>query len=246
MEIKYPPGLNRDLIIVNSDVGSGEGNLFIESLNQRKIDGGEIIGFTRKNIGASFGAYSDAFLKFKNVYDYFLFIEDDLVTAKKDYLKIGYYKWVETNNCGFVAFQGISKIDTGWWKKAGLNKFNAFSAHGGCGFTSKNVLDKIVDKYGFLPHDTKSNDQENAIALGEIGLSKAIIDLGYKLTELRNETLIIPAYDLMRNIEFKKYPNLYEKYFWLLKSNIYSFISKSPFFLRYYIISVKILKNFFK
>ncbi len=32
METKYPPGLDRDLIIVNSDVGSVEGNLFIKNL----------------------------------------------------------------------------------------------------------------------------------------------------------------------------------------------------------------------
>ena len=87
MEIKYPPGLDRDLIIVNNDVGSVEGNLFIKNLNQRKIDGGKVISFTRENKGLSYGAYSDAFLKFKDSYDYFVFIEDDLVTVKKDYLK---------------------------------------------------------------------------------------------------------------------------------------------------------------
>ena len=83
MEDKYPPGINRDIIIVNSDVGSIEGNLFIESLNQRKINDGEIKSFTRKNIGLSYGGFSDAFLKFKEAYDYFVFIEDDLITAKK-------------------------------------------------------------------------------------------------------------------------------------------------------------------
>ena len=243
METKYPPGLDRDLIIVNSDVGSVEGNLFIKNLNQRKIDGGKVISFTRENKGLSYGAYSDAFLMFKDSYDYFVFIEDDLVTVKKDYLKIAYNKWIETNNCGFVAFQGISKIDSGWWKKAGLNETNAFCAYGGCGFTSKNVLGQIVDKYSFLPHNTKNIDHEDSIAYGEIGLSKAIIDLGYKLTELKSEIFIIPAYDLMRNIKYKKYPNFYEKYSWLLKSNIYNFISKSPFCLRYYIILLKMLKK---
>ena len=243
METKYPPGLDRDLIIVNSDVGSVEGNLFIKNLNQRKIDGGKVISFTRENKGLSYGAYSDAFLKFKDSYDYFLLIEDDLVTVKKNYLKIVYNKWKETNNCGFVALLGLSKVNHGWWDKASLNKTNALSAYSGCGFTSKNVLDKIVKEHGSLPHNKENNDHTESIALGELGLSKSIIDLGYKLTELKNEILVIPAYDSMRNIKYRKYPNFYEKYLWLLKSNIYSFISKSPFCLRYYIILLKMLKK---
>ena len=246
MEDKYPPGINRDIIIVNSDVGSVEGNLFIESLNQRKIDGGKVISFTRKNVGLSYGAYSDAFLKFKDYYDYFLFIEDDLVTVKKDYLKIAHNKLKETDNCGFVALVGLSKVKSGWWEKAGLNKTNAFSAYSGCGFSSKNILDKIVKKYGFLPHNTKNIDYDDSIAFGEIGISKSIIDLGYKLTELKDEILIIPAYDLMRNIKFKKYPNLFEKTVWLLKLKIYNLISKSPFLLDRYLIFLKKIKIFYK
>ena len=246
MEDKYPPGINRDIIIVNSDVGSVEGNLFIESLNQRKIDGGKVISFTRKNVGLSYGAYSDAFLKFKDYYDYFLFIEDDLVTVKKDYLKIAHNKLKETDNCGFVALVGLSKVKSGWWEKAGLNKTNAFSAYSGCGFSSKNILDKIVKKYGFLPHNTKNIDHDDSIAFGEIGISKSIIDLGYKLTELKDEILVIPAYDLMRNIKFKKYPNLFEKTVWLLKLKIYNLISKSPFLLDRYLIFLKKIKIFYK
>ena len=66
MEIKFPPGVDRDIIIVNSDVGSIEGNEFIEKLDNKKISGGEVLTFTRNNIGLSYGAYSDAFLKFRS------------------------------------------------------------------------------------------------------------------------------------------------------------------------------------
>tara|TARA_B100000795_G_C22782800_1_gene433181 strand:+ start:759 stop:1655 length:897 start_codon:yes stop_codon:yes gene_type:complete len=243
MEKKFPPGLDRDLIIVNSDVNSIEGNLFVKNLDQKKINDGKVITFNRKNVGLSYGAYSDAFLKFRNDYDFFLFIEDDVVTIKKDYLKIAHNKWKQTDNCGFVALIGLSKVDAGWWQKAGLNETNAFSAYSGCGFTSKNILNKIVNNFGSLPHNTKNIDHKDSIAYGEIGLSKSIIDLGYKLTELKNEVIVVPAYDSMRSIKYKKYPNFYEKYSWLLKSNIYSFISKSHFFMKYYIVLLKILKN---
>ena len=110
MEEKYPPGINRDLIIVNSDVGSEEGNSYIKKLNNKKIINGKIITFTRENFGLSYGAYNDAFVKFRDSYDYFLFVEDDLITAKKNYLKIGLEKFKENTGTGFLAYYGVSKM----------------------------------------------------------------------------------------------------------------------------------------
>ena len=71
MEKKYPPGINRDLVIVNSDVGSKEGNDFVEKLNNKEINDGKIISITRKNVGLSYGAYNDAYLMLRNNYDFF-------------------------------------------------------------------------------------------------------------------------------------------------------------------------------
>ncbi len=243
IEKKYPPGIKRDLIIVNSNVGSKEGNKFIKKLNNRKINNGKIISYTRKNIGMSYGAYSDAFLKFRNKYDFFLFIEDDIITVKKNYLKISYQKFLRTKNCGFVAFIGLSRVKKDWWEKAGLNNLNALSAYGGCGLSSKFVLNKIVNKIGYLPHNKKNINQKESIIYGELGLSKVIIDLGFNLTELRNEVLTMPAYDYMRGIDYKKYPSFYNKYLWIIKSIIYNQISKSKLLLKYYLLLLKILKK---
>jgi len=243
MEIKYPPGVDRDIIIVNSDVGSSEGNEFIKKLDKKKISGGEVLTFTRNNIGLSYGAYSDAFLKFRKNYDFFLFIEDDLITAKKDYLKIGMDKWQQVDKCGFVAFIGLTKVNQGWWEKAELNKTNSISAYSACGLSKTNVLNEIVNKFGFLPHNRNGTEHEDSIAYGEIAISKSIIDLGYKLAELKDEILVIPAYDLIRNVKYRKYPNLLEKLIWTLKSKIYSFLSKSPFILKYYLNFLKKIKK---
>ncbi len=243
MENKYSPGINRDIIIVNSDVGSKEGNEFIEKLNNRVIKGGKLFSFTRKNVGLSYGAYSDAFLKFRENYDFFLFIEDDLITAKNNYLKIGYEKWSQTDNCGFVAYYGLSKVKKSWWKKAGLNKKNAISAYSGCGLSSTKVLNKIVEQYGCLPHNSKSINHEDSIVFGELGFSRSIIDLGFQLTELKKEILVMPAYDMMRGIDYKKYPSTLKKYIWLAKTNIYSIISKSPFLLGYYLKFLQKIKS---
>jgi hypothetical protein len=215
MEKKYPPGINRDLVIVNSDVGSKEGNAFVEKLNNKEINDGKIISFTRKNVGLSYGAYNDAYLMLRNNYDFFLFIEDDLITAKENYLKIGIDQWNKIKNCGFIAYYGLTRVKKSWWDQAGLNKTNAISAYSGCGLSSKIVLD-------------------------ELGLSKSIIDLGFKMTEFKDYVLVIPAYDLMRGIKYKKYPGFFLKYSWIIKSKIYSFFSLSPWLLDFYL---KILKK---
>ena len=245
MEIKFPPGVKRDIIIVNSDVGSLDGNSYIKNLDGKEIIDGRIITFTRDNIGLSYGCYSDAFLKFKNDYDFFFFIEDDLITAKKDYLKIGLDEWKKTDKCGFVAFIGLTKVHKFWWKKAGLNKNNSINAYSGCGLTSTKVLDNVVNKFGYLPHNKKGINHEDSIAFGEIALSKSIIDLGYNLIDIKDEILVVPAYDLMRNIEYRKYPTLIEKLIWKIKSNIYALVSKSPKFLNYYLILLKKIKKLF-
>jgi hypothetical protein len=245
IEKEFPPGIKRDLIIVNSNVGSKEGNKFIKKLNNKKINNGKIITYTRKNIGMSYGAYNDAFLKFRNKYDFFLFIEDDIITVKKNYLKIGYKKFLKTKNCGFVAFIGLSRVKKDWWKKAGLNNSNAISAYGGCGLTSTFVLNKIVDKIGYLPHNTKNINQKESIIYGELSLSKVIIDLGFRLTELRNEVLTMPAYDYIRGIDYKKYPSFHIKYFWIIKSFVYNQISKFQLLLKYYLLILKILKKIY-
>mgnify|MGYP006079413403 CR=1 FL=1 len=246
MEQKYPPGIKRDIIIVNNDVGSIEGNKFIEKLNDKEIEGGKVFSITRNNVGLAFGAYNFAFEKFKDKYDFFFFIEDDQITAKKNYLKTGIEKWYSTPNCGFIAYIGVSKVLKSWWKLSGLDENNAFVSYGGCGLTSTKILNEIVEKYGCIPHNQKDIDQTNSIAFGEIAFSKSFIDMGYKLKEFNKEILVIPAYDLMRDIKYRKYPNLSEKMIWLCKVKIYNLISRSSFFLNLYLILLKKIKKFFK
>ena len=69
--------------------------------------------------------------------------------------------------------------------------------------------------------------------------------MGYNLIDIKDEILVVPAYDLMRNIEYRKYPTLIEKLIWKIKSNIYALVSKSPKFLNYYLILLKKIKKLF-
>ena len=53
LENKYDPGFDRDIIFVNANINSSEGNKFIENINNQKIKKGKIIAYTRENFGLS-------------------------------------------------------------------------------------------------------------------------------------------------------------------------------------------------
>ena len=244
-EIKCDPGYERDLIIVNSDIGSTEGNDFLKSVSGMKIPGGKIITFNRKNIGRSFGAYSDAFLKFRNKYDYFLFTEDDILITKKNYLKKGIDIYNANLNCGFVAYISTTKIGKWHWQPLGLNKKTAYSCHGATGLSSKEMLDKIVQTYGHLPHN-KGSEYFKDITFGEVAFPSSIIKLGYHLIDLPKDlVLAIPAYDIMRNIKYRKFPNTIEKFIYYTKSTLYKIFANNEMSLKIYIKFIRFIKFFF-
>jgi hypothetical protein len=245
------PGFNRDLIIVNADVNCVEGNKYIKNISGTKINGGKIITFTRRNIGLSFGSYNDAFMKFNKNYDYFLFTEDDWLIFGDNYFKIGIDILNKTKQCGMVSYVGVTKIHSSHWKSLKLNKSNAYGCHGGIGLVSTKILNKIVNKNGCLPH-YKGNDYRMGVRYGELAFPNSIVKLGYKIIDLpRNEILGMPAYDYMRNIKYKKFPNFAEivnHYFQnlivkSLKKIIWNIVSKKKLTKEKYLNLIKIIKK---
>ena len=55
--------------------------------------------------------------------------------------------------------------------------------------------------------------------------------------------LAIPAYDLKRGLNYKKWPSLKEKLFFLFKSNIYKLFSLNKVALKFYLKIVNKIKN---
>jgi hypothetical protein len=245
------PGAKRDLIIVNADVNCTEGNKYINSISGAKISDGKVICFTRKNIGLSFGSYNDAFIKFRENYDYFLFTEDDWLIFKDNYLKIGIDILNKTYLCGMVSYVGVTRIHKSHWKPLNLNKRNAYGSHGGIGLVSTKILNEVVHKNGSLPY-YKGNDYRMGIRYGELAFPNSIVKLGYKIVDLpRDNILGMPAYDYMRNIKYKKFPNLLElvnHYFQIfviksVKKKIWSLVSKRKFTREKYLNLLKIMKK---
>ena len=251
LENKFNPGCDRDLIIVNADIGSDDGNEFIKNINNTKINRGKIISYTRKNFGLSFGSYNDAFDKFKDKYDYFLFTEDDWIIINDNYLKVGIDILNKDPSAGMIAYVGVTKVDESRWKMLNLNKKTAFSCHGGIGLSSSKILKTIFNKFGSLPHYDKS-DYKKSVTYGEIMFPNSFIQLGYKLVDLPNDSVFgMPAYDYMRKIKYKKFPNFFDlivDYYYKnskakLGKIIWNIVSVNSYLKNFYLKLIKFLKN---
>ena len=251
LENKFNPGYDRDLIIVNADTGSKIGNEFIKNINNTKIKRGKIISYTRENFGLSFGSYNDAFAKFQEQYDYFLFTEDDWIIINDNYLKVGIDIINKDSLVGMVAYVGVTKVHKSKWKVLNLNEKTAFSCHGAIGLASSKILKKIYDKFGALPHYYKS-DYRKSVTFGEVMFPNSFIQIGYKLVDLPNNCIFgMPAYDYMRNIKYKKFPNsidLIVDYYYKsskrkLGKIIWSIVSMNSYLKKIYLKLIKSIKK---
>ena len=219
--------IKRDLIIVSPEVYNNKGNKFLKEIKGMKIPGGKVIVLKRKNVGMSYGSYNDAFIKFKNNYDYFLFTEDDWLIYEKGYLKTGLDILKKKKNIGMVAYQSKTKIGKHHWKDLSINEFQAFTCHSTCGLASTKVLNKILSKFGRLPY-FNGNDYFKCIKFGECKFGSSFYKVGFKIEDLpKNKILGMPAYDYMRGIKYKKYPNILDLlYIYFFKAVLKRFIGK--------------------
>jgi len=162
-ELDNNAGMPMDIIIVNSDVGFVEGNEWLDSINSKETQNGHIIVMRRDNIGGSFGAYSDAFLRFCDKYDYWLFTEDDIMVGGRDYYRRIVNLMRARKNIGFIALVGMARHPLGT------------HAHGGVGLTSREILSNIVNNNnGELPYHHGSWDKKNVVEEGEVKFTNFI------------------------------------------------------------------------
>jgi hypothetical protein len=205
-EVNCNPGEYVDILIVNNDNGSQIGNKFLESINGKSTGSGVVITRNRENFGRAFGGYNFAIEEYIELYDYFIFTEDDVLISGNKYAT----KAIDVlkNNDGLVAYIGIS--GSLFFPRL----FGVKHAHGSIGMVSGTALRKIIDNLGCLPfaHNKAIQDYREIIEKGEIGLSQSIIQQGMKLSQInKSDKLYEYAYDLMRNIKRIRYLNFYQK-----------------------------------
>ena len=252
------PGIPVDVVFVNNNVGNKKGNQFVNSLTNIKLNYGKIIVIQNDNSGWSYGGYNRGFQELKNHYDYFIFTEDDVIIAKDNYAKIGLELFINTKNCGFVAYAGLNHLHSS--AKFGKFEKQIFPhAHGGIGLTSTKVLNEVTQLYGKLPHRESSeknkatidpyfaeslslkqmqsgfSEKDKVILEGEIKFTNVIYKMGYSLIEIpENNKLFENAYDLMRNISMPWKPSFIEIKLWYFKKNLRRIAYETLIYLKMY------------
>jgi len=203
-ELSVDPGVtNMDTVIVNNNVNWSIGNDWLNSINGTKTHSGKIIILNRDNFGRSFGGYNEAFQKYKNDYDYWIFTEDDILINGKEYFSKSILEFESDKEIGFLALQGIN--NEGLYGKSGPEVVHA---HGGVGLSNTKVLNELTEKLGSLPFADESKSQEyyDIIELGEIAFTNQISRLGYKLEVLKKDyPLHWYAWDKIRGVSNKTY-----------------------------------------
>jgi hypothetical protein len=141
-------------------------------------------GVDRPNDGGSYGAYDWAYRKYRGLYDWWLFTEDDVVVGGENYYDRLIEKFQSTPNCGFVATIGV---EPGF----------LVHAHGGIGLTSAAVLERVFGYCGgCLPHPCGSGWARHlAIIQGEIPFTNVIAHLGYQVVPFG-----LPGWDWENNL----------------------------------------------
>ena len=126
-------GTDMDTIIVNNDLGYDEGRNYLDTIKGTKTKNGLFKVMHRPNVGRSFGGYNEAFNKYKDEYDYWIFSEDDLYYCKDGYAK-NYIDILNSNeNCAFVATLGVDRAD-----------HETKHAHGGQGLTHRDYMEETI------------------------------------------------------------------------------------------------------
>lgn len=135
-------GLDLDVMIINQNTGFESGNKFLQEINGQKSSTGKFITETIENKFSPFDAYNYAFLKYKDQYDYWIFLEDDHLIFAENYAKNAFEEFCASPNIGFLAFAPISPCLEYVCPFCGKN---AAHSGGGFGLTSTENLQQICE-----------------------------------------------------------------------------------------------------
>ena len=233
-EESIDPGYERDVLIVSSNSDDFQkGKKFLKSINNKKINRGNVFSLMRENIGYSFGAYNAGFQKYQDQYDFFIFQEDDLICYQPNYLRTAVQIWNNTPDCGFVPFIASGRVSKSHRKALKILSNEIVHCHGGHGMSSRDVLKAVTQKYGNLPFNAKKDQNYiDHLRDGEIMFTYSIKKVGFEFASLpKNLLLVAPAYDLMRGIKIRKNPYIHEmlSYYFsqIIKIPLYKFLVRA-------------------
>lgn len=170
----------------------------IVKITPKFIGESEIVINLRENYGMSYGAWSDVFKKYQDKFDYYIFNEDDYFFVEDNWDDYLIKKFNSLDGCGYLCM--VSREGQEWCD---------YKKHAGhsTGISSYEVLNKVYEKYGELPH-SKKDDYFSVEKLGQVNQSHAVIEVGYEIYDVRDD------YRIEFEISDVKNPNDIWRFFW--------------------------------
>lgn len=173
----------------------------VYSIIPKSIQGAEVEINIRKNVGASYAAWSDLFDKYRSKYDYYIFSEDDYFFIEPNWDNYLVNKFKSYDDCGYLSL--LVREPMGW---NGYRKFAANSV----GISSTEILTQIYSKYGGLAYTSDENYDEWEQIM--IEFSNRFIKEGYNLYDIRDD------YSMLSNDisppGFEPKCNMWKHHFW--------------------------------
>lgn len=173
------------------------------------------------NKGRSYGQYSRIFDKYRSQFDYYIFMEDDYVPVMDNFdtkLVEKFDKLHEEKNCGFLCGM-VERV------KFRIKEPNQpLHAAIAWGISSYNVLERIWEENGMLPHDTniKYRDGQNLFSWG-------FMKSGYTLQDVLDEYCTTYWSKEVEYYGDKKKPIIFAPLELVLSNKKYGPIPSSPF-----------------
>jgi len=125
----------------------------------------------RGNLGQSYGSYSDAFMTYRRLFNYFIFIEDDYVFAQDNFDQVMVQMFNSCENCGFLC-SFVSTALRGELPHGAISN----------GISNTEILNSIVKKYGELPYGEDSTVEDSAYtATPQLEFTRSFIEVKKRL-----------------------------------------------------------------
>lgn len=174
---KYSHNLNKIIFTCNIEKEHYKYVSEIFRIVPKYIQAAEVELHFRENYGLSYAAWSDAFDRNEDKYDYFIFNEDDYFFVQNNWDGYLINKFNQYEDCGFVC--PIIREPHRW------NDYKKHAGHS-TNISSNKILKEIKNKYGSLPHGVKKDYHTNE-RLGQIGQTSSCLELGYNIYDIRDD-----------------------------------------------------------
>jgi len=176
------------ITIVVNEHPSPKFDEYVASLDGKVLRNAPVQVIRRQNRGMSYGAWSEAFAQGRDNFTHYIWIEDDYVFVHKQF-DVELLGMMRVSQCDYLC--GLASDAFGFERHAAISN----------GIVRTEILQRVWARYGILPHAASDNYGDNEAA-GQIGMSRAIKEVGGKLSDFTEFGWSVPFSELGRIKKF--------------------------------------------